>query len=66
MSIESVQINLRIPQDVKIALQKRAEENGRSMNSEILYILRNELSPKRQGVLAVSLAEHLTSVSPDH
>lgn len=38
---------LRIPPEVRQPLEARAKENGRSLNSEILQILKSALQPRR-------------------
>lgn len=38
---------LRMPEDLKDAIAERAKNNGRSMNSEIIYILEDYITPPR-------------------
>jgi plasmid stability protein len=39
-------MRIRLPADVKSQLAARAKENGRSMNSEVLMILKGTLEPR--------------------
>jgi plasmid stability protein len=38
-------MRIRLPADVKARLAARAKENGRSMNSEVLIILKGTIDP---------------------
>lgn len=44
-SQEMDRFNIRMPIGMRDAIAKRAEENGRSMNSEIVQILEDALKP---------------------
>ena len=41
--VERVMMSLRMPTDMKAWLAERADENGRSENGEILFILKSVL-----------------------
>lgn len=49
---------LRMPDDLREIIQQRAKENGRSMNSEILQMLRDLLDIERADKKTLEFIEH--------
>ncbi|MBD2797244.1 Arc family DNA-binding protein [Xenorhabdus sp. 18] len=56
-SQEMDRFNIRMPVGMRDAIAKRAETNGRSMNSEIVSILDNALRPPTFDIDKVRLKE---------
>jgi hypothetical protein len=49
MERKEKRFSVRFPLDVLEALKQVAKEDGRSINSEILWIIRNYLAERRKG-----------------
>lgn len=52
---------LRMPEDLKDAIAERAKKNGRSMNSEIIHILEDYITPPRVEEMQPLSEDELTS-----
>ncbi|EOI6456166.1 TPA: Arc family DNA-binding protein [Yersinia enterocolitica] len=52
---------LRMPEDLKDAIAERAKRNGRSMNSEIIHILEDYITPPRVEEMQPLSEDELTS-----
>lgn len=52
---------LRMPEELKDAIAERAKKNGRSMNSEIIHILEDYITPPRVEEMQPLSEDELTS-----
>lgn len=58
MSREDLQMKIRLPADLKERIETDSKENGRSMNSEIMFILQDYYRRLDEDVSALSEALH--------
>ncbi|MDO4896321.1 MAG: Arc family DNA-binding protein [Moraxella sp.] len=52
---EIVQVNFRMPQDLKDRLEQSAKENGRSITSELVIRLESSFKPPTQAIAPSSI-----------
>lgn len=55
--------NLRFPDGMRDAVAERAKRNGRSMNSEIIQIIEDAITPERETVEVRNVASKIASSS---
>ncbi len=54
MNDEAAQLKIRLPEPLKKLLAKKAKQNNRSMNAEIISCLEKNLSFNQGGITSVS------------
>lgn len=63
MKKDNVQVNFRLPQELKDKLEQSAQENGRSITSELIIRLDESFNKKQQSDnLEVKLDQILTEI----
>ncbi|HGI8193115.1 TPA: Arc family DNA-binding protein [Citrobacter freundii] len=55
--------NLRFPDGMRDAVAERAKRNGRSMNSEIIQIIEDAITPERETIEVRNVASRIASSS---
>lgn len=63
MARSDPQFNLRIPQELKHQIEKSAEDNGRSINAEAVYLLKKGLDQSSKPQMQhIDVLEKLTQI----